>query len=234
MSRVAGRYGLAVALAMVALTMLAAPLGADTGLDPPARAKPLGIDAAAAAAVPASVAALDFDGADAAPGVTFGRGLDLEGTPIRLAAPRPGRGGAGIGGISSTRAAMGVPAGSPVRFHAISSGFGSRWHPVYGGARFHAGVDMTAPYGTPVVATAPGIIATAGSCGGYGLCVAIDHGGGVATVYGHLSRVDVAPGAPVGRGQPVGLVGSTGVSTGPHLHYEVRRNGQPLNPVPYL
>lgn len=93
---------------------------------------------------------------------------------------------------------------------------------------------MAAPYGTPVYATSPGVVLTAGSCGGYGLCVAIDHGGGVVSIYGHLSRVDVQSGAAIARGAELGLVGSTGVSTGPHLHYEIRQNGRPLNPAPYL
>jgi murein DD-endopeptidase MepM/ murein hydrolase activator NlpD len=192
----------------------------------------------AARTVPADSAAMDLDEPDApTSGVTFGRGLDLQGTPIRLIGSRPAsRSGSGLARNPAAYGSpvMGTPAGSPVRFHGISSGFGSRWHPVYGGSRFHAGIDMVAPTGTPVVATAPGIVATAGGCGGYGLCVAIDHGGGVVTIYGHLSRIDVAPGTRIERGQSLGQVGSTGVSTGPHLHYEIRRSGQPLNPQPYL
>ena len=192
----------------------------------------------AARAEVAEGAAMDLDEPGApASAVTFGRGLDLQGTPIRLVGRRPSpRGGSALARNPSASGSpvIGTPAGSPVRFRSISSGFGSRWHPVYGGTRFHAGLDMIAPYGTPVVATAAGIVATAGACGGYGLCVAIDHGGGVVTIYGHLSRIDVAPGTNIARGQGLGLVGSTGVSTGPHLHYEIRRSGQPLNPLPYL
>ena len=191
-----------------------------------------------AEAARADGAAMDLD-EPAAPvsAVTFGRGLDLQGTPIRLVGRRPSpRGGSVLARNPSASGSpvIGTPAGSPVRFRSISSGFGSRWHPVYGGTRFHAGIDMIAPYGSPVVATAAGTVATAGSCGGYGLCVAIDHGGGVVTIYGHLSRIDVAPGTAIARGQELGLVGSTGVSTGPHLHYEIRRSGQPLSPLPYL
>ena len=183
-------------------------------------------------------AAMDLDEPiTSASAVTFGRGLDLQGTPIRLVGRQPSpRGGSTLARNLSASGSpvIGIPAGSPVRFRSISSGFGTRWHPVFGGSRFHAGIDMIAPSGTPVVATAAGSVATAGSCGGYGLCVAIDHGGGVVTIYGHLSRIDVAPGTNIARGQGLGLVGSTGVSTGPHLHYEIRRSGQPLNPLPYL
>lgn len=196
------------------------------------------IDAAESAqAGGADGAALDLDEPDApTSSVTFGRGLDLQGTPIRLVGARPAaRRGSGLArNPAASGPVIGTPSGSPVRFNSISSGFGSRWHPVYGGTRFHAGIDMIAPYGSPVVATAAGIVATAGSCGGYGLCVAIDHGGGVVTIYGHLSRIDVSAGTNIARGQELGLVGSTGVSTGPHLHYEIRRGGQPLNPLPYL
>lgn len=176
---------------------------------------------------------LDAGAVSAPPSVSFGRALDLEGTPITLviktSRPSSGRFMPGANGSPSAR-----PSGSPVRFASISSGFGSRWHPVYGDVRFHAGIDMAAPSGTPVYATASGVILVAGPCGGYGQCVAIDHGSGVVSIYGHLSKVAVLPGRQITSGQELGLVGSTGVSTGPHLHYEIRINGSPVNPRPYL
>jgi murein DD-endopeptidase MepM/ murein hydrolase activator NlpD len=121
-----------------------------------------------------------------------------------------------------------------LRFAAISSRYGVRWHPVLGGARFHAGLDMAAPIGSPVYATAPGAVSTAGWCGNYGWCVTIDHGHGIATLFGHLSAIGVQPGQIVTAGQPLGRVGSTGRSTGPHLHYEIRKDGRPIDPGPHL
>ena len=176
---------------------------------------------------------LDAGDENAPPRVSFGRALDLEGTPItfgtKVSRSAGSRFTSGRNGGSTV-----MPSGSPLRYASITSAYGSRWHPVYGAVRFHAGLDMAAPYGTPVYATSSGVIIVAGSCGGYGQCVAIDHGGGVVTVYGHLSRVDVYPGRRIGSGQELGLVGSTGVSTGPHLHYEIRINGSPVNPRPYI
>jgi murein DD-endopeptidase MepM/ murein hydrolase activator NlpD len=176
---------------------------------------------------------LDAGDEDAPPRVSFGRALDLEGTPISLVTRVPRASGSRFTPGRNYGPAV-MPSGSPLRFGSISSGYGSRWHPIYGVVRFHAGIDMAAPYGTPVYATSSGVIIVAGACGGYGQCVAIDHGGGVVSVYGHLSRIDVYPGRKIGSGQELGLVGSTGVSTGPHLHYEIRINGSPVNPRPYL
>ena len=92
-------------------------------------------------------------------------------------------------------------------------------------------MDLAAPYGSPIVATADGVIGTAGWSGGYGLLVAISHGDGVQTRYGHLSRLNVAAGQQVRRGDVIGFVGSTGESTGPHVHYEVRVNGTAIDPL---
>ncbi len=118
---------------------------------------------------------------------------------------------------------------------AIRGGFGVRRNPFGGSSsEFHKGQDISAPMGTPVIATADGVITIAGWQRGYGQVVYIDHGNGLTTRYGHLSRIDVMVGQTVQRGSHLGLVGSTGRSTGPHLHYEVRRDGQPLNPLPYL
>jgi murein DD-endopeptidase MepM/ murein hydrolase activator NlpD len=122
-----------------------------------------------------------------------------------------------------------VPASGPV-----TSPFGFRYHPVLGRGRLHAGLDIGAPTGTPIYAAEAGIVVTAGRNGGYGNCVIIDHGGGLSTLYGHASELYVTPGQSVQRSQSIAAVGSTGLSTGPHLHFEVRRNGEPTDPAPYL
>ncbi len=117
---------------------------------------------------------------------------------------------------------------------SITSSFGYRTHPVLGYQRLHAGTDFGAPAGAPIVAADGGVVVTAGWLGGYGNTVVISHGGGIATLYGHQSRLAVGVGARVRRGQVIGYVGSTGMSTGPHLHFEVRVNGGPVDPVRYL
>ncbi len=128
-----------------------------------------------------------------------------------------------------------VPSVLPINIkdYTVASGYGHRIDPVYGTAAFHAGLDMAAPMGTPVFATADGRISEAGWRGGYGNCIDVDHGYNYLTRYGHLSMVGVVPGQYVKRGQKIGEVGSTGKSTGPHLHYEVRFRGEPQNPVNY-
>jgi murein DD-endopeptidase MepM/ murein hydrolase activator NlpD len=98
----------------------------------------------------------------------------------------------------------------------------------------HAGVDMPGPIGTPIYATADGLVGRTGWVGGYGNLVELEHGKGIQTRYGHLSSILVAPGTRVKRGQLVGLMGSTGRSTGSHLHYEVRIDGRAVNPIPFL
>ncbi len=118
---------------------------------------------------------------------------------------------------------------------AIRGGFGMRSNPFGGrGIEFHKGQDIHALYGAPVIATADGMVVNAGWLRGYGQVVYVDHGNGISTRYGHLSRIDVTAGQMVKRGEQLGLVGSTGRSTGPHLHYEVRVDGQATNPIPYL
>ncbi len=193
-------------------------------------------DAPAAAALPEN-GYTDDDGPDelqANSSVVFGRALDLQGNPLRQQSTvwRKAAGGLFAPGLHSGPVVR--PAGLPVRTNAVSSSFGIRWHPLLGGYRFHAGIDLPAAMGTRTFATSPGTVATAGWCGGYGYCVTIDHGAGYFTLYGHLARIDVATGQRVGSGQDLGLVGSTGNSTGPHLHYEVRINGRPVDPIPYL
>jgi murein DD-endopeptidase MepM/ murein hydrolase activator NlpD len=114
----------------------------------------------------------------------------------------------------------------------IASGFGYRIDPVYGGGKFHAGLDFAAPEGTPIYATANGrVIKNEYSAGGYGNHVVIEHGFGYETLYGHMVKSNVSNGQIVTRGQVIGYVGSTGKSTGPHLHYEVHKNGQKLDPI---
>jgi murein DD-endopeptidase MepM/ murein hydrolase activator NlpD len=116
----------------------------------------------------------------------------------------------------------------------VSSGFGPRVHPIFGDVRMHTGIDISAPYGASVFASDDGVVAFAGVMSGYGNAVIVDHGGGLATTYNHLSAFSVGEGQSVSRGTVVGAVGCTGYCTGPHLHFEVRVNGTPVDPMPYL
>ena len=120
--------------------------------------------------------------------------------------------------------------GLPVNGH-ITSYFGYRYHPILHFSRFHAGLDIGASWGSPIVAAADGQVVGAGWAGGYGRQVRIAHGGGLLTSYSHMSEIVAAPGTLVHAGQVIGYVGSSGLSTGPHLHYEVKRNGTPVNPL---
>lgn len=113
----------------------------------------------------------------------------------------------------------------------LSSGFGMRFHPILGYSRMHAGVDYAAPTGTPIYAVTDGVVSYAGRHGGHGNYVKLDHNGNLATGYAHMSRIAVHSGERVRRGQVIGYVGSTGLSTGPHLHYEVYRSGRTVNPL---
>jgi murein DD-endopeptidase MepM/ murein hydrolase activator NlpD len=114
---------------------------------------------------------------------------------------------------------------------SITSYFGYRYHPILHFTRFHAGLDIGASWGSPIVAAADGQVAAAGWAGGYGREVQIAHGDGVTTLYGHMSEIVAQPGSYVHAGQLIGYVGSSGLSTGPHLHFEVRQNGTPVNPM---
>ncbi|VXC88436.1 M23 family metallopeptidase [Sphingomonas sp. 8AM] len=127
-----------------------------------------------------------------------------------------------------------IPSVQPVQKLQFTSNFGIRSDPFRGTAAMHAGVDIPGPSGTPIYATADGVVSHAGRQGGYGNMVEINHGKGIATRYGHLSKIIVADNTRVKRGQLIALMGSTGRSTGPHLHYEVRIDGHAVNPVPFL
>lgn len=116
----------------------------------------------------------------------------------------------------------------------VSSEFGYRIHPVYGTRKYHSGMDMAASGGSPILAAANGTVRFAGWNGGYGYCVIIDHGSGIQTLYGHASKLLVSVGQSVSRGEKIALVGTTGTSTGNHLHFEVLNNGTATNPRPYL
>jgi murein DD-endopeptidase MepM/ murein hydrolase activator NlpD len=122
----------------------------------------------------------------------------------------------------------------PIAGAPLVSHFGIRIDPIGGGIGFHAGLDFAADARTPIHAAAPGVVIIAGDCGGYGNCVVIDHGSSLATIYAHQSLVISRVGYIVTAGEPIGLVGSTGISTGPHLHFEVRLHGSPIDPVPTL
>jgi len=126
-----------------------------------------------------------------------------------------------------------VPTLWPVNGQIISR-FGQRSDPFSGEGALHWGVDITAGMGTPIHAAADGVIADAEFSGGYGRMVLIDHGNGLQTLYGHMSKLGVVPGQEVRRGEIIGFVGSSGRSTGPHVHFEVRMGGTAVNPAPYL
>lgn len=132
----------------------------------------------------------------------------------------------------------GAPAGAGEMIWPISgpitSEFGWRTHPIFGTARFHSGLDIGGDYGMPIYAAASGTVIYAGWISGYGNAVIIDHGGGVTTLYGHNDSLNVSEGENVAQGQVIAMCGSTGNSTGPHCHFEVRENGEPVSPYGYL
>jgi murein DD-endopeptidase MepM/ murein hydrolase activator NlpD len=128
-------------------------------------------------------------------------------------------------GVGQTRGGMARPTAG-----RVTSTYGMRRHPILGYLRMHAGIDFGGGYGAPIYAVTDGTVTYAGRNGGYGNYVRINHGGGLGSGYGHMSRIAVAPGQRVARGQLIGAIGSTGLSTGPHLHYELYRNGRAVNP----
>jgi murein DD-endopeptidase MepM/ murein hydrolase activator NlpD len=151
---------------------------------------------------------------------------ELEAESARLRGVIQGSGSAGSGQYDGE---LFWPTNGP-----IVSGFGYRTHPVYGTTRFHAGVDIDGSCGQPIYAAENGEVISAGYNGGYGNATVIDHGNGLSTLYAHQSSIGASSGQSVTRGRQIGLVGTTGLSTGCHLHFEVRVNGEPVDPVPYL
>ena len=149
------------------------------------------------------------------------------------AAAAASQGGGGGGGATTTwvqgTGQLAAPVNAP-----ITSDFGWRIHPIYGTSRLHAGTDFGVDEGTPVHAADGGVVVEAGWISGYGYTVIIDHGNGMSTLYAHNSDVAVSPGQTVSKGQVVSYSGNTGGSTGPHLHFEVRINGEPTDPMGYL
>lgn len=127
-----------------------------------------------------------------------------------------------------------IPNTLPASLEYISSGFGYRSDPFNGGAAFHAGLDFRGPIGAPIYSAAAGTVSFVGVKQGYGNCVEVSHGNGLMTRYAHMSRTGARVGEKVDAGAEIGKIGSTGRSTGPHLHFEVRINDRPVNPRPFL
>ncbi len=149
--------------------------------------------------------------------------------------PRFARFGASLARMSAMEQALvRIPNTLPASLDYISSGFGYRVDPFTGGGAFHAGLDFRGPIGAPILAAAAGIVSFTGVKQGYGNCVEISHGNGLLTRYAHMSRIVARVGQVVGPGRVIGAIGSTGRSTGPHLHFEVRIADRPVDPRPFL
>jgi murein DD-endopeptidase MepM/ murein hydrolase activator NlpD len=146
------------------------------------------------------------------------------------AAPRPASPATGMGAVGHRPAELPAPESQVRTTGPVSRSFGWGVDPIDGSHRFHGGVDLPAPAGTPVRAVAPGRVASVAEEGGYGLRVVVEHAGGWSTTYSHLSGADVTPGQRVGRGDRLGSVGNSGRSTGPHLHFEALRDGVKVDP----
>jgi murein DD-endopeptidase MepM/ murein hydrolase activator NlpD len=140
--------------------------------------------------------------------------------------------GSAVGAPAKTQVA--IPSINPVEAMAFSSGFGSRKAPTRGASRNHKGIDLRGPVGTPIYATADGIVGRAQWVRGYGKYVELEHGNAIETRYAHMSALNVYPGQRVRKGEILGFMGSTGYSTGSHLHYEVRIGGEAVNPTSFL
>ncbi|MBX7541661.1 M23 family metallopeptidase [Qipengyuania sphaerica] len=204
------RFTLAFTMVAAGLSIAAAPAAAETN---PAAAATGAIDMTKVAA-PAS------DDADA------------EFTQLFARWENPGQPAAAT--VAAIRPAVSIPSRMPLLDARMSSDYGDRTHPVLKRRMGHKGVDLAAPTGTPIYATADGFVSKAERYSSYGNYVAIEHGARIQTRYAHMSRIAVADGSWVKKGDIIGYVGSTGRSTGPHLHYEVRIDGQAVNPVPYM
>lgn len=160
---------------------------------------------------------------------TFEQRMD----PALAAAGKPAAFNSLSGNLLHAKAGS-IPSRMPVEGVSLTSDYGMRTHPVLGGRRAHKGVDLAGPVGTPVYATGDGLVSRASWFSSYGLYVSIEHGNQLQTRYAHMSRLNVAAGQWVKKGDIVGFIGSTGRSTGPHLHYEVRVLGEAVNPIPYM
>ena len=163
-----------------------------------------------------------FDEVDT-PRITVSRAGDALGAPVDLVSSSMSQ--------SSVAGLANIPRNLPLTTARLTSRFGMRFDPVAGGHRMHSGVDLAAAEGTPVTAPEDGIVSFSNWSGGYGMLVAVEHASGFQTRFAHLSRLSVRPGQQVRKGQLLGLVGSTGRSTGPHLHYEVRHRGRAVDPL---
>lgn len=161
--------------------------------------------------------------------------IELFGPKKRAIDPRFERLGLSLARMDALeRGLAGIPQHTPASLEYISSGFGYRADPFTGGAAFHAGLDFKGPIGAPIFAAANGRVSFVGVQQGYGNVVEVDHGNGLMTRYAHMSGFRARVGQPVEAGQVIGLIGNTGRSTGPHLHFEVRINDRAVNPRPFL
>ena len=167
---------------------------------------------------------------EAEPGGLLYAGLEHDGHP-RLQLVRWGDQGQFLAAGDMAQGGGATSLVSPVAGGHITSLYGMRFHPILGYTRMHAGVDFGAPYGSPIYAVADGFVSYAGVHGGHGNYVRLEHGGGLGSGYGHMSRIAVSPGMRVHSGEVIGFVGSTGLSTGPHLHYEVYEGGHTVDPL---
>ncbi|MET0251799.1 MAG: M23 family metallopeptidase [Novosphingobium sp.] len=172
------------------------------------------------------------------PRLVVARLTESQGGPLDSLAtrdPRLTRLGASLARMSTLERALDtIPSHLPASLDYISSGFGYRSDPFTGEGALHAGLDFRGPIGAPIQAAADGTVTFAGVKGGYGNCIEITHAGGMMTRYGHMSAFKARQGQKVAAGDTIGAIGSTGRSTGPHLHFEVRVNGEAVNPRPYL
>ncbi len=182
------------------------------------------------AAAPAQAESAGYVAAQAAPAA--GTGIVAEGADRQFQQLFASWDRAAERSIATTSVAM--PSRTPLESYRMSSNYGMRTHPVLGGLRGHKGIDMAAPSGTPIYATADGLVSKAEWFSSYGNFIAIGHGNELETRFGHLSRIAVSAGQRVRKGDLIGYVGSTGRSTGPHLHYEVRVAGLAVDPTPFM